>query len=108
MHGRAGRKALVGGAEAVMTGRGHTEGAVGPVADLPDRNAVWAAIADAHAARNAESDLDGWLLGASINLDAKASELHVFDARRVASGPICSWRADVALPISLHGQFKGA
>jgi carotenoid cleavage dioxygenase-like enzyme len=54
------------------------------------------------------AEMDGWLLGASINLDARASELHVFDARRVAAGPVCTWRADVALPISLHGQFKRA
>ena len=52
------------------------------------------------------AEFDGWLLGASINLDARASELHVFDARHVSAGPVCSWRADVALPISLHGAFK--
>ena len=52
------------------------------------------------------AELDGWLVGTGINLDAKATELHVFDARRVAAGPVCSWRADVALPISLHGVFK--
>lgn len=53
-------------------------------------------------------EFDGWLVGTGINLDAKATELHVFDARRVATGPVASWRADVALPISLHGVFKEA
>lgn len=51
-------------------------------------------------------EFDGWLVGAGINLDARASELHVFDARRVSAGPVCSWRADVSLPISLHGLFR--
>ena len=50
-------------------------------------------------------ELDGWLLAPSVNLAARATELHVFDARHVAAGPVCSWRADVALPVSLHGAF---
>ena len=53
-------------------------------------------------------ELDGWLLAPSVNLLARATELHVFDARRVASGPICTWRADVVLPVSLHGAFVSA
>jgi carotenoid cleavage dioxygenase-like enzyme len=50
--------------------------------------------------------MEGWVLGVSVNLDARASELHVFDARRISDGPVCTWRADLALPISLHGQFR--
>ena len=50
-------------------------------------------------------EFDGWLIGTSINLAALATELHVFDARKVSAGPICTWRADVALPMSLHGTF---
>jgi len=53
-------------------------------------------------------ELDGWLLAPSVNLKAKATELHVFDARRVAAGPVCTWRADRALPVSLHGAFVAA
>ena len=53
-------------------------------------------------------ELDGWLLAPSVNLLARATELHVFDARRVAAGPICTWRADVVLPVSLHGAFVPA
>jgi carotenoid cleavage dioxygenase-like enzyme len=41
----------------------------------------------------------------TVNLAAKATELHVFDALRVSAGPVCSWRARVALPVSLHGAF---
>jgi carotenoid cleavage dioxygenase-like enzyme len=51
------------------------------------------------------AELDGWLLAPSVNLTARATELHVFDARRVSEGPICTWRADHALPVSLHGVF---
>ena len=50
-------------------------------------------------------ELDGWLLAPSVNLAAKATELHVFDARHVADGPICTWRSDHVLPVSLHGVF---
>jgi all-trans-8'-apo-beta-carotenal 15,15'-oxygenase len=53
-------------------------------------------------------ELDGWLLAPSVNLAAKATELHVFDARHVAAGPLASWRAEVALPVSLHGAWVGA
>jgi carotenoid cleavage dioxygenase-like enzyme len=56
----------------------------------------------------AKGELDGWLLAPSVNLAAKATELHVFDARHVAAGPVCSWRADLALPVSLHGAWVGA
>jgi carotenoid cleavage dioxygenase-like enzyme len=53
-------------------------------------------------------ELDGWLVGATVNLDAKATELHVFDARHVQQGPIAAWRAPVALPVTFHGVFVGA
>lgn len=48
---------------------------------------------------------DGWLVGSSINLKARATELQVYDARRVAAGPICTWRANAALPAGFHGTF---
>lgn len=51
---------------------------------------------------------DGWLLATSLNLDAGATELHAFDARRIAEGPLATWRADVALPLTFHGVFVGA
>jgi carotenoid cleavage dioxygenase-like enzyme len=55
--------------------------------------------------RQGSREFDGWLLGTSLNLDARATELHVFDARRVEAGPICSWRSGVSLPVSFHGAF---
>lgn len=54
------------------------------------------------------AELDGWLLAPSVNLLTRATELHVFDASRVAAGPICTWRANVVLPVSLHGVFVAA
>jgi all-trans-8'-apo-beta-carotenal 15,15'-oxygenase len=53
-------------------------------------------------------EMDGWLVGATVNLDAKATELHVFDARHVTQGPIAAWRASVALPVTFHGVFVPA
>lgn len=51
---------------------------------------------------------DGWLIGSTLNLKAGVSELHLLRAGDVAAGPVASWRADVALPISFHGVFVGA
>jgi carotenoid cleavage dioxygenase-like enzyme len=53
-------------------------------------------------------ELDGWLLAPSVNTAAKATELHVFDAGHVSAGPVCTWRAETALPVSLHGAFVAA
>ncbi len=53
-------------------------------------------------------ELDGWLLAPSVNTKARATELHVFDARGVAAGPLCTWRSDHVLPVSLHGVFVKA
>ncbi|NBB13750.1 carotenoid oxygenase [Caulobacter sp. SLTY] len=52
-------------------------------------------------------ELDGWLVGTSLNLKARATELHVFDAKAVSAGPVCSWRADVPLPVGFHGAWMG-
>lgn len=48
---------------------------------------------------------DGWLIGTTLNLAARATELHILDAANVAAGPHTTWRADTALPISFHGTF---
>ena len=53
-------------------------------------------------------EADGWLVGTTLNLKAQATELHVFDARRVADGPVCTWRAHVPLPVGFHGTFVSA
>lgn len=54
------------------------------------------------------AELDGWLLAPSVNTQARATELHVFDARRIAAGPVVTWRSEHLLPVSLHGVFVGA
>lgn len=48
-----------------------------------------------------------WLIGTTINMAARATELHVLDARRVADGPVVSWLAGMALPHSFHGCWVG-
>jgi carotenoid cleavage dioxygenase-like enzyme len=50
-------------------------------------------------------ELAGWLIGTSLNLKARATELHVFDARRIEAGPICSWRSSRPVPLGFHGSF---
>jgi carotenoid cleavage dioxygenase-like enzyme len=49
-----------------------------------------------------------WLIGTTINLAARATELHVLRADRLIDGPLASWRADVALPHSFHGSWVAA
>ena len=51
---------------------------------------------------------DGWLVGPTINLAARVTELHVLDAARIEDGPVATWRADAALPVSFHGIWHGA
>lgn len=50
---------------------------------------------------------DGWLVGPTLNLAARATELHVLDAARIEDGPVASWRAGTALPASFHGIWQG-
>lgn len=46
---------------------------------------------------------EAWLVAPSINLRRGVTELHVFEAAHVSDGPVCTWRADVALPAGFHG-----
>jgi len=52
-------------------------------------------------------EAEAWLVAPSINLAEGLTELHVFEAARVADGPVASWRADVALPAGFHGAWIG-
>lgn len=52
-------------------------------------------------------ETDAWLVAPAINLREGVTELHVFDAARVADGPVASWRADIALPAGFHGIWAG-
>ncbi|WP_298098335.1 carotenoid oxygenase family protein [Brevundimonas sp.] len=55
----------------------------------------------------ATAEADAWLVAPSINLAEGVTELHAFEAARVADGPVASWRADVALPAGFHGVWAG-
>lgn len=46
---------------------------------------------------------DGWLIGTTLNLKERKTELHILDAGSLASGPVATLRADLPLPISFHG-----
>ena len=49
---------------------------------------------------------DGWLVGPTLNLAARATELQVLDAARIEDGPVATWRAAAALPVSFHGIWQ--
>jgi len=51
------------------------------------------------------AEAEGWLVGTTLNLDERATELHVFRADAVGAGPVATWRADAALPLGFHGTF---
>lgn len=52
------------------------------------------------------TEAEAWLIGSSLNLEEGVTELHVLDAGRVQDGPVCSFRADVALPVGFHGAWR--
>ena len=52
------------------------------------------------------SEADGWLVGPSLNLRDRVTELHVLDVARIEDGPVATWRADVALPAAFHGMWR--
>ena len=55
----------------------------------------------------ARSESDAWLIGPSLNLTERVTELHVLDIADVEAGPVATWRADVALPAAFHGIWAG-
>ena len=96
--------AFVSGRRAAGVTRGRHGGQRAPLAaELPPR------LADpptgGRVAGGGEGD--AWLVAPSINLAEAATELHVFDAARVADGPVCTWRAGLILPAGFHGCWAG-
>ncbi|MDI1281341.1 carotenoid oxygenase family protein [Brevundimonas sp.] len=73
--------------------------------DFGDRVIIEEAVFVPRPGRSGEAE--AWLIAPSINLAEGVTELHAFDAGRVADGPIASWRADVALPAGFHGVWAG-
>ncbi len=55
----------------------------------------------------ASDETEAWLVGSTINLKTRMTELHVLDLARIEDGPVASWTADVALPATFHGAWVG-
>jgi carotenoid cleavage dioxygenase-like enzyme len=55
----------------------------------------------------AVSETDAWLIGPSLNLTERVTELHVLDVAALEAGPVATWRSDVALPAAFHGIWAG-
>ena len=51
------------------------------------------------------AEADCWLIGTAINTKLGRSEVHVFDAARVADGPVAVWQAEYAWPLGFHGTW---
>lgn len=50
-------------------------------------------------------ELDGWLVGTVLDLKARKTQLHVFDARHIDDGPVAGWQGHHATPLGFHGTF---
>jgi all-trans-8'-apo-beta-carotenal 15,15'-oxygenase len=48
---------------------------------------------------------DGWLIGSTLNLKERKTELHVLDAKCVSEGPVATWRGSLPLPLTFHGTI---
>ncbi|WP_375283401.1 carotenoid oxygenase family protein [Marinicauda pacifica] len=55
--------------------------------------------------RSAEGE--GWIVHTALNAEARATELHVFDALNLSAGPQSSWRLPYACPFGFHGCWRG-
>lgn len=51
---------------------------------------------------------EGWILHTALNAHVRQTELHVFNARDLASGPVASWRLPYACPFGFHGCWRPA
>jgi all-trans-8'-apo-beta-carotenal 15,15'-oxygenase len=48
---------------------------------------------------------DGWLMGTTLNLKERKTELHLIDAKHISAGPVATWRARLPLPLTFHGTI---
>lgn len=55
--------------------------------------------------RRGSGERDGWLMGTTLNLKLRKTELHLLDAARVEEGPVATWRCSLPLPLSFHGTI---
>lgn len=61
-----------------------------------------------HSQGGTGQEMDGWMVGTVLNLKARATEVHVFDAKNLRAGPVGSWRSAHATPLGFHGTFAQA
>lgn len=54
------------------------------------------------------SESDAWLIGATLNTRANATELHVFDVANVGDGPVTTWRSRYRAPLGFHSTWRSA
>jgi carotenoid cleavage dioxygenase-like enzyme len=52
-----------------------------------------------------EGERGGWLIGTTLNLKARKTELHLLDAKHVSEGPLATWQASPPLPLTFHGTI---
>lgn len=52
-----------------------------------------------------DGERNGWLMGTTLNLKAHKTELHLLDAERLSAGPVATWQASMALPLTFHGTI---
>ena len=52
-----------------------------------------------------EAEGDGWLLGPFLDIDRRITGLNVFEAMRLADGPVWQGTLPYPLPLGLHGTF---
>jgi all-trans-8'-apo-beta-carotenal 15,15'-oxygenase len=52
-----------------------------------------------------EGERSGWLMGTTLNLKARKTELHLLDAAHVSAGPVATWQASLPLPLTFHGTI---
>lgn len=53
-------------------------------------------------------ELDAWVLGTSFDAKRQVTQLSVFDARRLADGPLAQAALPYTLPLGFHGNFTAA
>ena len=52
-----------------------------------------------------EAEGDGWLLGTFLDVDRRVTGLNLFEAKRLADGPVWQGTLPYPLPLGLHGTF---
>ena len=58
--------------------------------------------------RGAVDETDGWLVGTALDLRERVTRISVFDASRLADGPLARAALPYPLPLGFHGTFVPA